>query len=324
MHRRRPSSPHRAQRGVALIMALLVVALVAALVSQVMRERARMVETEITDWQQEQTRWLWLGARQWARLILREDGRVSGQVDHLAEPWAIPIQPSRLSDFLLQTQGAVRPGDPQVWLSGQIEDAQARLNVRNLVGNETDTRAARLAFQSLWRALRLPESEWVMLQNGMNSLLTGQDAKVPSNGPLSPSRLEELQWWGLSPSTLLQLRPHAVLLPDPTPLNLNTAGPLVLAAALPELSASQLAAFEQARRTQPIQSLAQAQLMLRQTKALDARRFSVNSQFFELSGRIRLEETVQSERVLLRRQGQEVREWQRTGWPVLPDTPTAP
>mgnify|MGYP000196255302 CR=1 FL=1 len=83
-----------------------------------------------------QTTWILRGALDWARLILQEDARAQqgGQVDHLGEPWALPVLESKLSTFLSQDQ-KWQEGDAEVFLSGHINDAQSRLNVRNLVDN---------------------------------------------------------------------------------------------------------------------------------------------------------------------------------------------
>ena len=54
--------------------------------------------------------------------------------DHLGEPWALPVQESKLSTFLSQDQ-QWREGDAEVFLSGQITDAQSRMNVMNLLDN---------------------------------------------------------------------------------------------------------------------------------------------------------------------------------------------
>ena len=124
----------RAQKGAALLMAMLTVALVATLASAALWQNWRQVEIEIAERGRSQTAWMMTGALDWTRLILREDA-LSAQaagVDHLGEPWALPVQESRLSSFLSQDQ-RWREGDAEVFLSGHITDAQSRLNLRNLV-----------------------------------------------------------------------------------------------------------------------------------------------------------------------------------------------
>ena len=136
-----PHNQHK-QKGVALISAMLVVSLVATLASVALWQQWRHVEVESAERQRIQSSWLLNGAFDWTRLILREDalagvagssltssgGQVSasGGVDHLGEPWALPLKEAKLSTFLSQDQ-QLREGDPEVFLSGQVTDAQSRI-----------------------------------------------------------------------------------------------------------------------------------------------------------------------------------------------------
>ena len=90
-------------RGAALLTAMLTVSLVAMLAAGAAWQQWRTVEVESTERQHAQAQWLLLGALDWARVILREDarsGNPDAPTDHLAEPWAIPLQEARLSTFL--------------------------------------------------------------------------------------------------------------------------------------------------------------------------------------------------------------------------------
>jgi general secretion pathway protein K len=90
-------------RGAALLAAMLTVSLVAMLAAGAAWQQWRTVEVESTERQHAQAQWLLLGALDWARIILREDarsGNADAPTDHLAEPWAIPLQEARLSTFL--------------------------------------------------------------------------------------------------------------------------------------------------------------------------------------------------------------------------------
>ena len=121
------------QAGAALLVAMLTVALVATLASAALWQQWRQVEIESAERGRSQTAWMMTGALDWARLILREDA-VSAQgasVDHLGEPWALPVQESKLSSFLSQDQ-QWREDDAEVFLSGRITDAQSRMNLANL------------------------------------------------------------------------------------------------------------------------------------------------------------------------------------------------
>ncbi len=87
------------QRGAALLIALLTVTLVASLSAAALWQQWRSVQIETAERARVQALWVLNGALDWARLILREDVR-EGSVDHLGEPWAVPLEEARLSTFL--------------------------------------------------------------------------------------------------------------------------------------------------------------------------------------------------------------------------------
>ena len=74
------------ERGAALLVALLTVAMVATLAAAGLWQQWRAAEVESAERQRAQSSWVLSGALDWARLILREDGGSSGNVDHLGEP----------------------------------------------------------------------------------------------------------------------------------------------------------------------------------------------------------------------------------------------
>jgi len=156
---RHPSQP---QRGAALLAAMVTVALVAALTSAALWLQWRQIDIESAERGRAQTQWLLTGAFDWTRLILSEDARSAQNVDHLGEPWAIPVQESKLSTFLSQDH-QWREGDPDVYLSGQITDAQSRLNLGSLTANDTTNPTATAAWVRLFARLNLPMGELDLL-----------------------------------------------------------------------------------------------------------------------------------------------------------------
>src|ERR1700712_5478107 len=87
------------QHGAALLAAMLTVTLVATLAAGAMWQQWRGAEVEAAHRSRVQSSWILAGVLDWARLILREDFQ-AGNIDHLAEPWAVPLQEARLSTFL--------------------------------------------------------------------------------------------------------------------------------------------------------------------------------------------------------------------------------
>ncbi|MEN9539016.1 MAG: hypothetical protein RLZZ126_1251, partial [Pseudomonadota bacterium] len=148
------------QRGAALITAMITVALVATLAAGAAWQQWRAVEVEAAQRNRLQAGWILVGALDFGRLILREDARSSG-VDHLSEPWAVPLEEARLSSFIAAGGNtANRDGEIlEALLSGYILDQQGRLNFRNLVDGGQVSLQHVNQFVKLFNLLDLPEAE---------------------------------------------------------------------------------------------------------------------------------------------------------------------
>ncbi len=305
------------QRGAALLAAMLTVALVATFAAGALWQQWKSIEVEGAERQRTQARWLLTGALDWARVILREDARAgdtNAPTDHLAEPWAVPLQEARLSSFLAAlpdgTGNAVDDEKfaQQVLLSGQVNDLQGRLNVTNLLqGEQLDAKTA-IAFERLFDALGVPPAQLNLLTQG---LLAAQ--KQTSNSPLMPQRVSQLSWLGLSPQILQTLTPHITVLPTRTPVNLNTASVQVLYASVPGLSLSDAQRLAQQRERQHWVSVDAFQKALGRTVSLNDTH-SVSTRYFEVLGRLRMPQTTLQERSLVQRDGQDLKViWRESG-----------
>jgi len=310
-HAARPS-----QRGAALLAAMLTVALVATFAAGALWQQWKSIEVEGAERQRTQARWLLTGALDWARVILREDARAgdaNAPADHLAEPWAVPLQEARLSSFLAALpDGTGNTIDDerlaqQVLLSGQVSDLQGRLNVTNLLqGEQLDTKTV-LAFERLFDVAGVPPAQLSLLMQG---LMAAQ--KQNSNSPLMPQFVNQLSWLGLSPQALNKLSPYITLLPTRTPVNLNTASAQVLYASVPGLSMSDAQRLVQQRERQHWTNLDAFQKALGRTLSLEDTH-SVNTRHFEVMGRLRMPQTVLQERSLVQRDGSDLKViWRHT------------
>lgn len=308
---------HLQQRGAALLAAMLTVALVATFAAGALWQQWKSIEVEGAERQRTQARWLLTGALDWARVILREDARAgdaSAPVDHLAEPWAVPLQEARLSSFLAAlpdgTGNAVDDEKlvQQVLLSGQVNDLQGRLNVTNLLnGDQLDPRTA-LAFERLFDALGVPNAQLSLLTQG---LIAAQ--KQSGTSPLMPQRLNQLSWLGMSAQALQTLSPHITVLPARTPVNLNTASVQVLYASVPGMSLSDAQRLVQQRERQHWASVEAFQKALGRPLNLEGTH-SVSTRYFEVLGRLRMPQTVLQDRSLLQRDGQDLKViWRESG-----------
>jgi general secretion pathway protein K len=317
-------------RGAALLAAMLTVSLVAMLAAGAAWQQWRTVEVESTERQHAQAQWLLLGALDWARIILREDarsGNPDAPTDHLAEPWAIPLQEARLSTFLAAnsnssagnksfTNGSSTSSNTfsedalsqEAYLSGQIIDLQARMNVSNLLqGNQIDLKSLQ-AFERLFEALSLPTAQLNTLAQG---LVAAQQQK--DGAPLLPQRVSQLTWLGLTPQTLNSLAPYITVLPSRTPVNLNTAPPVVLYASVAGLSLTDAKRLSDQRAQNPWSGLDAFQKAVGKPVSVDGTH-SVNSRFFEVVGRLRMPATSLVERSVVQRDQVDVKVlWRESG-----------
>lgn len=308
--------PANRQQGAALLSAMLVVTLVASLASAALWLQWRQVELETAERGRAQSLWLMTGAMDWTRLVLAEDARSAQSADHLGEPWALPVQESKLSTFLSQDR-QWREGDPEVFLSGQIIDAQSRLNLTSLLDDGKPAPSAVAAWTRLFERLELPLPELQLLvQRWTQAMATqnrGSTSQAATDAPLRPQRLDQLVWLGISAATVERLRPYATVLPVATPVNLNTAADVVLEAVVPGLDAASARQWVQQRNAKPWMSLQEASEALGTAgRMLDERQHSVRTRFFEIHGRLRIDQTVQQEWALVEREGLQTRMVWRT------------
>ena len=310
----------RGERGAALLTAMLIVTLVASLAAAMVWRQARAVQVEAAERARSQAGWILVGALDWARLILREDAFANrnAPVDHLNEVWAVPLAESRLSTFLAADRDKAAADDgPEAFLSGSIEDAQGRYNLRNLVDG-SDTALELRVFQRLcdMAGISASQSQQFALQL-RTSLSAAKPASAPDGGKrdatdaanalLPPQRIEQLRWLGLDELALARLSPWITLLPKKTPVNLNTAPREVIAALAEGMDLGAAERLVQARKSKELSNVNDAAAYFPAQAMPQADRVSVNSGYFLVTARLRLEERIVEERALVERQGRDVR-----------------
>jgi general secretion pathway protein K len=288
----------RLQRGGALLLAMLILTLVASVAAGMVWQQYRAIQVEAAERARTQAAWILLGALDWARLILREDARSSANLDHLGEPWAVPLAEARLSSFLAADRDNTAADNEglQAFLSGQISDAQGRFNLRHLVDDEgklVPTQVA--ALQRLCEAAGAPGDAAGSVAERLRAAWAGEAGAL-----LAPDDVGELRRFGLEAAAIERLRGWIVLLPQRTPLNLNTAPREVIAAAVEGLDLSSAERIVSTRARTPFKSLAEVQTLLAGVQ-LDPNRVGVASRYFEVQGRLRLEDRVLEERSMVER-----------------------
>lgn len=303
----------RPQHGAALLVAMLTVALVATFAAAAVWQQWRSVEIEGADRMRVQSGWILTGALDWARLILREDGRTSRE-DYLSEPWAMPLQEARLSTFLAADTGGgmdmgAEGGDADnVFLSGDISDMQAKLNVTSLVQAAVVQDKRLDAFRRLFDLLGLPQAQLARLAENLRFASDiSTDNRSSARAPLLPQRVEQLVWLGLTPDTVAAITPYVTVLPTATPVNLNTAPAEVIYAVGSNISLADAQRLVAERERQHFRSLSDAIALLPQGAAFADNSVSFGSSYFEVRGRLRMDKVVIEERSIVQRIGGDVR-----------------
>lgn len=296
------------QRGVAVITALLLTTLAITIVASLFWQQQVQVRSIENQRLQLQKQWILRGALDWSRLILRADLNIdrsrSNLVDHLGEPWAVPLAETRLDQYVEDAN----PGDvPDAVLSGGIVDAQSRFNLKNLVSatgsptgiNTTEMEAfgRLLSFLQLNPALAQSTAE---LMAAAQKRRSGLGAPVDRNAP-QPMDIHHvddlLAVQGFTPEMVDKLKEFVVVLPEVTKININTAPAEVLAAKIGTLSAAgQVVAL---RQNQPFVSVADASTRLPQVP--DVGRFSFNTSYFLVNGNVRLNRAGMEMQALIKR-----------------------
>ena len=304
----------RQQRGAALLTAMIIVVLIVTLASSMVWQQWRAVQVEVAERARAQSAWILSGALDWARLILREDAR--GTVDHLGEPWAVPLAEARLSTFLAADSNNTDDG-PEAFLSGSITDAQSRYNVTNLV-DQTKGIVDPLefaAFERLCQNLGVDSSVATLIASGLRDALApagsgsaNASANTSANAPLLPQSVAQLGWLGVDAASLELLAPYIVILPVATAVNVNTASAEVLVAVIKGNDHATAERLLQVRQRTPFEDMPKFAAAVPSLAPLAAKPLlSVNSSFFEVRGRLRLSDRVLEESSLVQRvQGRQV------------------
>ncbi|MBC7957186.1 MAG: type II secretion system minor pseudopilin GspK [Cytophagales bacterium] len=285
---------------------MIIVTLVATLAVSMVWQQWRAVQVETAERSRAQSAWILAGALDWAGLILKEDARPSAgqQVDHLGEPWAVPLAEARLSTFLAADKDNTDDA-PEAFLSGSITDAQSRFNLFNLLDDKR-TGTSKLDLEALRRLcenVNVTVTVADLLANGL------KDAYAPAGSPgakadppLPPKRISQLAWLGVDAQALQRLEPHIVLLPTRTTVNINTASREVIASVIPEFNVGDAERLVQYRQRTPFKKQADIQAYLSGKKAEELTGVDVATSYFEVRGRLRLSERVLEQRSLVKRE----------------------
>ncbi len=292
------------QRGVAVITALLLTTLAITIVASLFWQQQVQVRSIENQRLQLQKQWILRGALDWTRLILREDKRISPTVDHLGEPWAVPLAETRLDQYVENAQSG--SDVPDAALSGGIIDAQSRFNLTNLCppGGPIDQEEV-AAFGRLLSNVGLNPGLAQATADLMLSALAPAPAGTEAKSqPLTIAYVDDLLAVpGFTPETLTKLKDFVVVLPKKTEINVNTAPPEVLAARIATLSLSEAATLAVRRESAWFKTTNEFTEQLPKQTTVKPGTISVNTNYFLVNGKVRLSRATMEMQALIDRSG---------------------
>ena len=224
----------RRARGVALIIALVVVALATMMATRIGAQSALDQRRGATLLAQEQGLLVALGAETWAIEVLHDDAQHSTR-DSLDEAWATPLPPIPIEDGTVE---------------GQIEDLQGRFNLNNLIkpdGTKNQVMfdvfqrlLARLQLEPKWASLMMDWIDADQIADGIDGAEDGYYTGLTppyrtANRPIT-STSELLALPGFGPDRYRVLAPFVAALPVGSAINVCTAAGELLDSLAPGLS----------------------------------------------------------------------------------------
>jgi general secretion pathway protein K len=301
------------QRGVAVVTALLLTTLAISIVASLFWQQQVQVRSMENQRLQLQTQWILRGALDWASVVLRPSN-YTGDYTSLDQVWATPLAETRLDQYIERER--IEGENFDASLSGNIIDASSRYNLTNLAKDGSVNPHQQAIFNRLLVNLRL---DGRLAQRAAQLVAAGQPPPtVPGDGtnpapgdqqgrgadasgstreaagitgtPMPLMRVDDLlSLQGFTPEVVQTLRPFVTVLPAQTPVNVNTAPAEVLAAVLPEYSLSEANVLVERRKRAPWRDLNQFKSELKTTQGLENDDINVQSSYFLVQSRIRLD-----------------------------------
>jgi general secretion pathway protein K len=216
------------QRGVAVLMAMLVVTIGTIIAVNLMWQSTLDLRRAESALAMDQGIMFVQGAEAWAADILRQDLVDSPESDNLSEQWAFELPP-------LPVDGGT--------ITGKLEDLQGRFNLNNLINAQgREDPIARKQFERLLNLVEAdpslagavvdwldPDTEQRFPSGGEDSAYSDADPPYRTANALITSPSELMAVTGFDRETYAKIAPYVTVLPAGTKLNVNTAADVVLA-----------------------------------------------------------------------------------------------
>lgn len=234
----------KAERGMAVIVALLSVAIASSIAAYLLWQQNLMLRAVGNQREQSQLFQVEYAALDLIMTVLREDKRYT-MADHYGELWAVPMPETDFEDWKI---------------SGRVYDAQSRFNINSMVKHGVADVTRVEQYRKLLVLLDLPPEladtlvDWIDSDNTRYSGNGAEDDDYLSMKPpyraandLMADLTNLVRVKGYTPEVIEKLSPYIIALPEETPVNVNTASPEVLAAVVIGLSLEDAKALVQSR-----------------------------------------------------------------------------
>jgi general secretion pathway protein K len=272
----------RAQRGAALLLALVVTAIAAGIAASMLFHGELQISRTLQLTRQSQAWQLAAGMEDWAFTILDRDREVTPLWDSFDDPWSLPLPPTPV------------PGGE---VSGELLDLSGRFNLNSLLDPATGTetplavrRFRRLVVEVLGLDAAIVDQVLDLMDRDTVPRPMGLESGTGDGFVRHESMLRDLP--AVSAAAAAALLPLVTALPPGAVINVNTAPPQVLMALAPGIDAG-LALRARPPRGRPWESVAafsgQAAL---EGITVEAEGLGVRSTGFLARARIAFDDTV--------------------------------
>jgi len=268
-----PSRPRR-QRGMALLMAMLIVVIATTVAVSIVHEEKFTIRKNSHIQAQDRAALYAAGLEDFARILLREDSE-ENEIDGAGDLWENSAEGGGL-------QGVPIEGG---FIGGYIEDEQARFNLNSVL----DSTIALNRFQRLCDNLEVDDQfipallDWldqdsdIRYPDGMEE--NYEDYRVANREMSDISEL--LLVHGVTLEIYEKLQPHITALPGTSTINVNTMSEVIFLSLYPDLDAD---AFITEREDALFESV--ADFVSRLQQPVDEEGLSVDTRFFRAHGQI--------------------------------------
>ena len=297
---------HAKQQGIAVVSAMLIAALVASIASYLLFKHQMLINQIENHFAASQSRWISHAGMEWSRAILAEDAKL-GPTDSLSDPWArklppIPFESATISGFILDEQAFFNLNNLSLAKPGKDSESQALKHFMTEATGNPGTVDALVDW--------IDKDDDVTLPNGAedNAYIAQASSYKTANQLLTElGNLSRVM--GFTNEMIIKTGQHCVVLPEVTPININTASAEVLRLAFPELSELEVESVISLRNSQPFESTAEVMKVLGDKSKIAEGQISVGSHYFLVNTQVHYGKTVVNASALLKRDG--------PGWPKV-------